>query len=108
MLFAGSWRESARVVIGDAADTVTLAGFLSTTCERRFYLCDLRLRRVVAAEFAEPDTIALTVEYSDSTGQQFRFGPCCGEEGPPRTRAPFLTVARNGGFAAASLPLYLP
>ena len=105
MLFAGSWRESARVVIGDAADTVTLAGFLSTTCERRFYLCDLRLRRVVAAEFAEPDTIALTVEYSDSTGQQFRFGPCCGEEGPPRTRAPFLTVARNGRFAAASLPL---
>lgn len=107
-LYSGQWRDVAARALEAAPDTLTLAGFLQQNCDRGFYVCRLRLDRATDVAFRRPDTIALSVTYTDSLGRPYAWGPCCGETGPPSRVDRFVTVARDSGYAVLNLPLYLP
>ena len=107
-LHAGSWRDVAAHVLESAPDTLSFAGFLAQTCRSGLYVCHLSLRRVVQATFVAPDTLKLLIEYADSTGSAYQWGPCCGSSGPPETQDLFVAVARDSGYAVLNLPLYIP
>jgi hypothetical protein len=96
-----------RASVSPAADTMPLAEFLRRACAG-VYVCDLRLRRVTGARFQPPDTVVLTVEFSDPRGERYQWGPCCGGGGPPETEALMRAVARDSGFSVVTLPLYVP
>jgi hypothetical protein len=55
-----------------------------------------------------PDTFMVGVEYADSAGARFTWGPCCGESGPPDSVGGIRVVARDSGYAVLDLPLYIP
>ena len=109
-VFSGAWRPIAAHVLDDAPlpDTLTLGGYLRQTCGSGFYICGLKLRRVTETRLLPADTLLLTVEFSDSTGRRYEWGPCCGRNGDPETAALFRAVAIDSGFAVSTLPLYVP
>jgi hypothetical protein len=107
-LFAGDWRGPAAHFLATVPDTLTLAGFLQAACDVGYYVCRLHLARVTSVAVARPDTIALSVVYTDSLGRPYSWGPCCGDDGPASTVDRVMTVARDSGYAVVNLPLYIP
>lgn len=107
-LFTGDWREVAAHVLDAVPDTLTFAGFLRATCGSGYFRCDLELRRVVEIRPMSADTLELVVEFTDSTGRRFSWGPCCGGSGPRDTASLIRAMPRDSGYGVSSLPLYIP
>lgn len=107
-LFAGDWRGPAAHVLGDSAGTLSLAAFLEQSCTSGYYVCGLRVRRFTGIRFTPPDTFMVGLEYADSAGARFTWGPCCGGAGLPDSVGGVRAVARDSGYAVLDLPLYIP
>jgi hypothetical protein len=108
-LHEGPWRNVAEHVLeSPLPDTITFAGFLQQTCTSGLYVCNLRLRRVTRARLQAPDTLLMSVEFSDRRGKRYEWGPCCGSSGAPEHVALIRAVPRDSGYAVVTLPLYVP
>jgi hypothetical protein len=107
-LYGGDWRETAaHWVEPEAADTLSVAGFLARMCGGML-VCDLGLREVLHAEVEEGGDVLLEVELARPDGSRFELGPCCGEEGPPITAFSYRLLPAHGEFRVMELPIYVP
>jgi hypothetical protein len=107
-LYGGNWRDVARHWVDPVdADTLSTAGFLRHACGG-LLVCDLRLGHVLDVELRDPTRLALRVTLMTPSGETFRRGPCCGEEGEPESDYEFVLRRERGDFVVEELPIYVP
>lgn len=90
----------------DQRDYATL---LQRWCTQNGGQC-LLVRAVVSTQAVSADEYSIVVQFSDSNGELFAIGPCCGEPDTGQRVIDFpYTVLRIGGsFKVRGLPPYVP